>query len=113
MLINLDINKTLKDLKEPRTNFYPWKDLEHLKKHYEDVINGETISRIAEEIREGKRTVDNVTFTQRKDLDEYLNERGLCNLVEMVILDNTEVLNKFLETPVYSTSKSRRKTLKV
>jgi hypothetical protein len=112
MLINLDINKTLKDL-ESRTNFYPWKDLDHLKKHYEDVIDGETISRIANEIREGKRTVDNVTFTERQDLDEHLNERGLCNLVEMVILDNTEVLNRFLENPVYSTLKSRKKTLKV
>ncbi|MBN1698060.1 MAG: hypothetical protein JW881_11145 [Spirochaetales bacterium] len=113
MLIKLDINKTLKDLKEPRTNFYPWKDLEHLKKFYEDVVDGETINHIAEEIREGKRKVDNVTFKKRKDLDEYLNERGLCNLVEMVILENDEALDVFLQNPVYSSPKGHKKALNV
>lgn len=100
MNFNFDVNETLKDkIIKGRTSFYVWKDLDHLKNYYSDVVDGDLINEIAKEIK----SRNNMAFQYREGVDEHLNERGLCNLVEIELLSHDAVLDKFLEKPVYST----------
>jgi len=106
MRIKVKLKPNLKDnlSTDKRTDFYVWKDLVHLKKYYSDVVDEETIDTIANDILSGKRNFSKRDFLEKKDIGEHLNERGLCNLVEMELLSfgKQEIMEKFLNKPVYS-----------
>ncbi len=102
MKIILNINKMLKDcVKESRTNFFVWKDLGELKRHYANVVDESTIDTIADGIRKAQHAQDNKKFAFRKDSSHVINEQGLCNLVEIELLKKREAFDMFLKKPVY------------
>ncbi|MBN2736622.1 MAG: hypothetical protein JXR70_06545 [Spirochaetales bacterium] len=104
MNINFDINETLKDkIIKGRTSFYVWKDLDQLKSYYSDVVDGDLINQIANEVK----SRNTMAFQFREGVDEHLNERGLCNLVEIELLNHEAALDKFLEKPVYGTPEKK------
>jgi len=98
--MNFDVNETLKDkIFKGRTSFYVWKDLDQLKNYYSDVVDSDLITDIAQNIKSKNR----MSFKYREGVDDHLNERGLCNLVEIELLGHQAALDKFLSKPVYCT----------
>ncbi|MBN1413112.1 MAG: hypothetical protein JW969_19890 [Spirochaetales bacterium] len=98
MQIKIDLNKASAEAsKGGRTNFYIWRDLNHLKDYYRDVISPEEISKIANGIRNGEKLINNRRYQYRKELSEQMNERGLCNLVEIELLTYSDVMDKFFD----------------
>ena len=101
MKIVLNINKILKQCaQEGRTNFFVWKNLSHLKKHYSNIMDTSEIDEIVKKIKNSKKQVSNKKFLVRKDLNEKTNEQCLCNLVEMEILKKKEALANFFNKPL-------------
>ena len=104
MKIKLDINKTLKDcIKTNRMDVYVWKDLDHLKSYYAEAIDGETIDKIADEIRKDKESFKDRIYGDGENLETHLNlnERCLCNLVEMkLISQSNKALDHFFKKPL-------------
>jgi hypothetical protein len=102
MKIVLNINKIIKDsLKDSRTNFFVWKDLGELKRHYSSVVDEAIIDDIVEGIQKNLHK-DSKRFSFRKDSSPIANEQGLCNLVEIELLKRKEALDTFLKKPVYN-----------
>lgn len=103
MHISLDINKTLKDcVGDARTDLFVWRDLDHLKSYYAEAIDGSVIDNIAAEIVKERKSFVIRKYDQGKNLEDHLNERCFCNLVEMKLIDqNNEALKRFLEKPIY------------
>lgn len=101
MKINIKLNKTLKDsIGDSRTSVYVWKNLDHLKSFYSDVVDAKTVNSIANKIINGQIKINNAKYKNRQDLGDVLNESCLCNLVEMELLNNQAVLDEFLQKPV-------------
>ncbi|MBN2533024.1 MAG: hypothetical protein JXB88_09035 [Spirochaetales bacterium] len=103
MHISLDINKTLKDcVGNGRTDLFVWRDLDHLKSYYAEAIDGSIIDRIAAEIVKERKSFVIRKYDEGKNLQDHLNERCFCNLVEMKLIDqNNDALKRFLEKPLY------------
>ena len=103
MKIVLNINKILKDCaNQGRTNFFVWKDLGELKRHYSSVVDESTIDTIVENIRQNQHYAANKKYSFRKDSSALANEQGLCNLVELELLKRKEVFTTFFKKPLYS-----------
>ena len=101
MKIAIDINQPLQNQGiQSRTNVYVWKNLDHLKAFYADIVDPLQIDRIAAQLLTGNHRPDHTTFRRRKDSTNVLNESCLCNAVEISLLDSEEVLNAFLDRPV-------------
>lgn len=101
MKIKINLNKTLKDsIGDSRTSVYIWKNLDHLKSFYAEVVDPKTVNSIADKIVQGKIKINNGKYKTREGLGEVLNESCLCNLVEMELLNNPDVLDKFLQKPI-------------
>ncbi len=107
MKIVLNINKIIKDaVTDSRTNFYVWKDLGELKRHYSNVVDEAIIDDIVEGIQKNLHQ-ERKKFEFRKDSSSVANEQGLCNLVEIELLKRKEALDTFLKKPVYNCIKSQ------
>jgi hypothetical protein len=86
-----------------RTNLFVWKDLDHLKSYYADAVNAETIDNIAKEIRDEDKSFVQRKYNKGESLNDHLNERCFCNLVEIKIIDRSnKAFNQFLEKPIYN-----------
>ena len=84
-----------------RTNLYIWKDLDHLKSYYAESITGEVIDGIADKLRNNKNIFKNRNYNTAESLGIHLNERCFCNLVEILLIDQSnKALELFFEKPV-------------
>jgi hypothetical protein len=84
-----------------RTNFYVWKDLDHLKSYYAESIDREIIDSIAREIKTDNSAFKKRTYGMGEIMEKHLNERCFCNLVEIILIDrNKDAFERFLEKPV-------------
>jgi hypothetical protein len=99
MQININMNSWPQG--PARTNFYVWKDLDHLKSYYAETIDHEMIDSIAREIQENNSAFKQRTYGMEETMEKHLNERCFCNLVEIILIDrNKKALERFLEKPV-------------
>ncbi|MBN2444524.1 MAG: hypothetical protein JXJ04_24395, partial [Spirochaetales bacterium] len=88
----MDINTLLKQAnKKPgRTNLYIWKNLDHLKSYYANSIDNETIDRIADRLRKNSHLFKKRDFGLGSTMENHLNERCFCNLVEIFLIDQND-----------------------
>jgi len=101
MKIKINLKETLKDsINDNRTSVYVWRNLDHLKEYYAGVVEPQTINTIAERISKGDQLISNRKYKKREGLEEVFNESCLCNLVEMELLNQDDVLDRFLNKPL-------------
>ena len=66
--------------KERRTQFYLWRNLEHLKSVYTNHMSLNEIDTIIDQVKKIGR------FKNRSGVSEEENERCLCNIVDAIIM---------------------------
>jgi len=83
-----------------RTEVYVWKNMKHLKEFYNGIVDPLAIDQIAGKLIDGSYANGQWAFRERAELGEVLNESCLCNMVEIMLLNDQDVLQTFLDKPV-------------